>query len=147
MEEEAFDEEDTEELFSSRERSQLMRFREAVSEAQKAFGDLTDLIKTEQTGLPAIWDQSRMWFGEDSFSANDANRELVSPEITASLQKFIRCLDAVQSGELDKAKKEEASGKALMQQEAQFYVTRVATPPRQRPNKATSRGTKFKPFD
>jgi hypothetical protein len=148
MDEEEY-EEDTEELFTSRERGQLSRFREAVTETQKAYTDLTDLIKIGGTGLPAISDQGRMWYNEDSYSSNDADRELVSPELLTALKKFVTCLDAVHSGELDKQKKEEASGKGLLQQqiEAQFYTPRAATPPRSRPNKATSRGTKFRPFD
>jgi len=150
MDEEEFEEE-TEELFSSREKHLLVRLREAVMETKKTFGELTDLIQTDATGLPEIWDKGRMWHNADSYSNNDAKRELVNPDLAMSLQKFGSFLDAVATGQLEKMKREEV----VAGFEPQYYTTRASTPPRSRgrwdpppgPNKATPRATKFRPFD
>ena len=45
-----------------------------------------------------------MWLNEDSYSTEDAERELLAPELLRNLIGFTEYLKAVQTGSLERAK-------------------------------------------
>jgi hypothetical protein len=81
-------------MFTPEEQSNLLLFKDKLERFAEAYEKLSDLIDGEESGLPDAKDTNRCRLGDDSFSLQDARRELKNEWLSGKLQRYVQYIDA-----------------------------------------------------
>jgi hypothetical protein len=87
-------------IFSPSEQEQLHAFREKLQRCVAAFEKVNELLDSEDSGLPDAKDLVRCRLGEDSFSIQDARRELKNEWLSQKIHKYVKYVDAALTDEV-----------------------------------------------
>lgn len=81
-------------MFTPEEQSNLLLFKDRLERFAEAYEKLNDLLDGEESGLPDAKDLNRCRLGDDSFSLQDARRELKNEWLSGKLQRYVSYIDA-----------------------------------------------------
>jgi hypothetical protein len=85
-------------LFTPEVQQKLFRSREVLARAAKAYQEVIDCLGSGETGLPRLKD-GRCWWDEETFSLEDAQRELHDKTLIKRLEEYVHFIDADRSEE------------------------------------------------
>jgi hypothetical protein len=81
-------------MFTPEEQSNLLLFKDKLERFAEAYEKLNDLLDGEESGLPDAKEANRCRLGDDSFSLQDARRELKNDWLSGKLQRYVQYIDA-----------------------------------------------------